>query len=197
MSGHRRAASAALATGVLLVLATASSVFAKEGIALLDAPLPGDAGGTRVDIGWVVTLPGPQGPERFSGANAFIRVRGSSGGQALGWAKETPAGSGHYVATVTVPDGGIMSVGIGLADPDCQTKSCANNGWMLELSSDLSGFAVATTSVVERTAPTTPATAAWQPPFLPMGVSIAGLLLAGVVVLSRSRRTQQRQANQG
>ena len=197
MSRNRRAGSAALATGVLLVLATASSVFAKEGIALLDMPLPGDAGGTRVDIGWVVTLPGPQGPERFSGANAFIRVRGSSGGQALGWAQETPARSGHYVATVTVPEGGITSVDIGLADPGCQTKSCANNGWMLELSRNLSGFPVALASAVERTAPTTPTTAAWQPAFVPMGVAIGGLLLAGVVVLSRSRRTQQRQANQG
>lgn len=197
MPRHRRAASAALATGLLLMLASASSVFAKEGIALLDAQLPGDSGGTRVDIGWVVTLPGPHGPERFSGANAFIRVRGSSGGHALGWAKETPARSGHYVATVSVPDGGITSVDIGLADPGCQTNSCANTGWMLQLSSDLSGFPVAPTIAVERTAPTTPATAAWQPAVVPLGVAIGGLLLASVVVLSRSRRTQQRQANQG
>jgi len=206
MTVHRRAAEAALALGLLLVLATASSVFAKEGIALLDTAPPSDPGGTSVDIGWVVTLPGPDGPERFTGANAFIRVRGGSGDRALGWAEEKPAGSGHYVANVTVPDGGITAVEIGLAEPGCRTKACANEGWMLQLSDDLSGFPVAAASAAPAAVPPTKSVAppvsqpqpAWQPSaFVPIGLALASLLVAGIVVLSRSRGMRRGHAHQG
>jgi hypothetical protein len=137
----RRSIGAAVPLTLVVMLGVASSALAKEGMALLDAAPPDDPPGTTVDVGFVVQMPGPDSQDRLAGANAFVRVRSGSGPGLLAWASEQPAASGHYVVSFVVPDGGIQRLDFGLADPDCRTRSCANNGFMLQLSDQRSGVA--------------------------------------------------------
>ncbi|PZR62525.1 MAG: hypothetical protein DLM71_06440 [Chloroflexi bacterium] len=113
----RRSPVLALVLGLGLLIGTASSVAAKGGIiARLDVPLPRYAQpGTVVTIGWTLIVPGSSG---LIGTGTILRVYPSNGGATV----DVPANedrTGHYVATVTVPAGGIATIGIGIPGESC------------------------------------------------------------------------------
>lgn len=107
----------ALVFSLGLLIGTASSVAAKAGIiARLDAPMPrDDRPGTVVAIGWTLIVPGTSG---LIGTATILRVYPSNGGATtdVGANEDHP---GHYVATVTVPAGGIATIGIGIPGESC------------------------------------------------------------------------------
>jgi hypothetical protein len=102
----------------------------------------------------------------------------------VAWAEERPERSGHYVATLITPKGGIKAVDIGVADPGCQTSACATNGWMLEISDELSGFSEARAPAAGAPArPTGAATESTVTPSRPMPIR-APLLPIGLACCS-------------
>ena len=133
---HRRSIPAVLAAPLLVAgLALAGPVLAKEGMqARLDAPIPIDAPpGTTLEVGWTTTVPdGAGGAAAFSGAPVFIALTepGASQPEALVFGDETPAGSGHFTASIVVPDGGIAPDGvtIGLRGEMCETGCASRAG---------------------------------------------------------------------
>jgi hypothetical protein len=101
---------------------------AKEGaIALLDAPIPpGTEPGTEIEVGWSAGWPdGAGGLDPIIGSPVFIRLTSVDGlEQVEASGTERPAGSGHYVATITVPRGGVGLVEIGLRGESCVNGEC-------------------------------------------------------------------------
>lgn len=105
----------AFAAGVLCVLLGAPAAAGKEGVrARLETPAAvAAAPGQTTTIAWTLgsTEPGERHP--FTASGVFVRLLSASGGepvQAIGI--EGPMG--RYVANVTVPEGGIDSIKIGL-----------------------------------------------------------------------------------
>ena len=113
----------------LLALSVAGSaagaVMAKgEGAKLtLDNPLPLDAQpGSEVEIAWTLGFVDGDGTtEPFSALGLFIRLTPASGGPLEVTARQDRPG--HYIASVTVPPGGLGAVVIGL-----QGTACLANG---------------------------------------------------------------------
>jgi MYXO-CTERM domain-containing protein len=123
----RRVAWAGL-IGTALLLSLAGVAAAKEGAeASLDAPIPpGAEPGSEIEVGWSAGWPdGTGGLDPIIGSPVFIRltsVDGSEKVEASG--TERPSGSGHYVATITVPRGGVGLVEIGLRGESCVNGEC-------------------------------------------------------------------------
>ena len=85
----------------------------------LDDPLPVDAlPGSEVEIAWTLGVIDPNGATQpFSAEGIFIRLAPASGTPVEVAARQDRPG--HYVATVTVPPGGLGAVVIGLQGTYC------------------------------------------------------------------------------
>ena len=123
----RSIASLLAALAVLLLPATA---FAKEdGLAAMDAPISGDADpGSTLDVGWstFMELEGIRQP--FTGGSVFIRLTspdGANTNEVVG--RESPLGSGHFSASIVVPEGGIGEVTVGLIGEACNFGVCVRS----------------------------------------------------------------------
>ena len=118
----RRSPVLALVFGLGLVLGTASTVIAKAGIiARLDAPLPRDPpAGAVLTIGWTIITQDGSG---LTGTAIILRVYPSTGGAKVDVAAQEDR-AGHYIASVTVPIGGIATVGIGIPGESCAGDVC-------------------------------------------------------------------------
>jgi hypothetical protein len=110
---------------VALCLAAAGVTLAKGDrvVATLDAPLPVDADpGTTVRLGWTLSITFDDGSVHpFLAEGIFIRIS-PPGGAPI----EVPASSdrdGHFVASVTVPRGGLGTVAIGLQGSACRPNA--------------------------------------------------------------------------
>lgn len=113
----RRRTVLAVVLGLAVLVGTAAPVAAKAGIiARLDAALSRDAQpGTVVTLGWTLVVPGSSG---LIGTGTILRIYPSNGGATIDVdAREDRAG--HYVATITVPPGGIATIGIGIPGESC------------------------------------------------------------------------------
>ena len=134
--------SAAVALGVAwLLMAVAGPVAAKEGFeARLDTPVSLDAEpGLSIEIGWRVgrTQDGQVTP--MIGSPVFVRLvpPAGQGEAAIAFGTERPSGSGHYVATVVVPAGGIAAVEVGLRGESCASGgSCTTSDMLFPLTDD-------------------------------------------------------------
>jgi hypothetical protein len=101
---------------VVVTLAIVPAAFAKGGVvAELSRPLPRDAApATSFLVSWKLLHPA-EDDRPFSALKVFIRLHSLADGPATtAFAHEEPLGSGCYVATATVPEGGIAGVQIGL-----------------------------------------------------------------------------------
>jgi hypothetical protein len=118
----RRAAAVALVFGLGILFGTAAGAAAKSGIvARLDSPLPTHArSGTELKIGWTVTVPGSSG---LTGTDTVVRLYPANGGATSDWPAQQDRGN-HFVATVTVPSGGIETIGIGIPGMSCTESAC-------------------------------------------------------------------------
>jgi hypothetical protein len=99
-------------------LAAAALAPTKEGArARLTTTLPLDAApGTTIRVGWTVDVPdGGGGRAPFNAIGMFVRLLSSTGAPAtLGFAGATEHADGRYVASASVPAGGIGGVEMGL-----------------------------------------------------------------------------------
>lgn len=129
----RRPLALTLLLTTLLVLGT-TAVLAKEGaIATLDDALPTDPQpGSEITVGWTVEMPGMNGePEPFNAEAVFIRVIPVTGEPVEVVGQQGP--NGHYVATATVPAGGIRNVEIGLRGESCSGGTCQRSDLMFTI----------------------------------------------------------------
>lgn len=133
----RRVARAGL-LGTALLLSLAGTAAAKEGVAVLDAPIPpGAEPGSDLEVGWrVFTTDGKtEWPE--TGSPIFIRLTSVGRLHSVERAgREDPPGSGHYVATVTVPMGGVGLVEVGLLGESCVNGECTRSDLMFTLAEE-------------------------------------------------------------
>jgi hypothetical protein len=186
VSRRSRTCSPLIALLGILTLAVAPAS-AKEGAeAKLDTAIPRDAEpGSTIDVGWSVFFVADGKQEPVDGSPVYIRLvapDGTSSTEMMG--TETPSGSGHYVATIQVPGGGIGEVIVGMVGEACSDGACQRSDLIFPLTDD---------ALVTGPAPTVPAPAGGTPigaQLLPLVVigsafAIAGAL--GAVVLGRRR----------
>src|ERR1700716_2719726 len=106
---NRRVPVVGVILGLVILLGSGTGAVAKSIVARLDAPLPTDVQpGQQLTIGWTLSVPGNGG---MIGITSVLRVSPANGGRLSDWAAHEDRGS-HYLATVTVPSGGIETVGI-------------------------------------------------------------------------------------
>ena len=91
--------------------------------------------GSLVDVGFTVSSPyDPAAP--FLGVPVFIRLQPlAPGAEATeGTGVESSPGSGHYVAQVTIPAGGIAAVEAGLRNETCTAgRGCSRTDYLLSI----------------------------------------------------------------
>jgi hypothetical protein len=185
MSRHTRTLSPVIALIGIIALTTAPAP-AKEGAeAKLDTAIPRDAEpGSTIDVGWSVfyNVDGKQEP--VYGSPVFIRLVSSdrtTSTEVMG--TETPAGSGHYAASIEVPGGGIGEIIVGMIGESCDANGCQRSDMIFPLTDDplVSGAAPAVAPVS-----TTPMGAELLPIVaIGLAVGIAGALAA--LLLGRRR----------
>jgi hypothetical protein len=184
----RRSVPAAVAVAFWL-LAVVGPVAAKEGFeAQLDTPVSlGAAPGSSIEIGWRVARIQDGQVTPMIGSPVFVRLvpPAGKGESVTAFGTERPSGSGHYVATVIVPEGGIAAIEVGLRGQSCvDDGSCATSDVLFPLTDD----ALVTNGGIG---------ASSGPPLaaLAIGVALAvGALLAlraGFLASVRSRRRAQ------
>ena len=126
----------ALAITVLIAILAGPAVAKVEYEVRLDAPIPRDAvEGSLVDVGFTVSSPyDPAAP--FLGVPVFIRLQPRAPGAEAteGTGIESSPGSGHYVAQVMVPAGGIAAVQAGLRTETCAAgQGCSRTDYLLSI----------------------------------------------------------------
>ena len=135
----RRLARASL-LGTALLLSMAGIAAAKEGAeASLDAPIPpATEPETEIEVGWSAGWPdGAGGLDPIIGSPVFIRLTSVDGSEKVETSgTERPSGSGHYVATITVPRGGVGLVEIGLRGESCVDGECTRSDLMFVLAEE-------------------------------------------------------------
>ncbi len=181
-----RTLSALVALSGALAL-VASPALGKEGAeARLDTAIPRDAQpGSTIDIGWSVFSIFEDRQEPVYGSPVYIRLvapDGTTSTEAMG--TERPSGSGHYIASIEVPAGGIGEVIVGMVGEACSDGVCQRSDLIFPLTDD---------ALVTGAAPTVPAQAAATPigtqllPLVVIGTAFAVVGALGALVLGRRR----------
>jgi len=212
----RRTATLSPLLGLVAVLTLALPVMAKTGAeAKLDTTLQRDATpGSTIAVAWSLFQVVDDKESPFSASGVYMRLKGADGKSAtevLG--TESPVGSGHYTATIQVPDSGIAEVEVGLRGEQCTaTEGCSRSDIIFPLNDDklVTGSAavakpapkpvapVASAAPVATSVPapaaalstTSSASATSQlTPLVGIGVAIAIVAGAAALVLGR-RRTE-------
>ena len=186
----------ALRSGLIaltLLLSIAGTVGAKEGgQAKLDTPIPPDAEpGSAIEIGWRVWVEEDGVEQPVIGSPLFIRLTSRDGSETVEVSgHESPAGSGHYVATVTVPQDGVSVVAIGLRGTSCVDGQCARSDIEFALgdADRLPGLGTASDGST-RASP--PRDANSTSPVVPLALVLAAAAgLATIAAASRLRRAR-------
>jgi hypothetical protein len=193
----RRLATAGL-LGFLLLLSVAGTAAAKgDAMAALDAPISPDADpGTELEVGWRAWMPDGASEWPFTGSPVFIRLTspdGSSSSEAFG--RENPEGSGHYLATIQVPSGGVGRIEVGLFGESCVNGACTRSDILFKLPDEQRVPAAAPVTVdppIPATPEPAPAARATPPDNVPLalGIVAGGVALSLLLgVLGRARAT--------
>jgi hypothetical protein len=200
-----------LAASLLLPLSLAAivagPVLAKDGMqARLDAPIPADAPpGTTIEVGWTTFQADEAGGRiaAFSGAPVSIALTppGATQPATVVLGEESPSGSGHYTASVVVPDGGIAPDGVTIAlrGESCENGVCQRSDLAFQLvGAVLTGVAAPPASAVVPPASTAPdpasmasdpAPTAGSSPVLVIALAAAIVVGLGAVLVGRRRRS--------
>ena len=182
----RRLATASL-LGFLLLLAIAGTALAKgDAMAALDAPIPPNADpGAELEVGWRAWIPGGTSEWPFSGAPVFIRLTspdGSSSTEVIG--RENPSGSGHYLASIPVPAGGVGLIEVGLFGESCVQGVCTRSDILFELPDEQRVPVAAAPVIVDPPIPAAPEPMPAARVTPPDNVPLATAIVAGAVALS-------------
>ncbi len=177
----------AIALATLLAIAGTLTAVAKDNaIVTLDATLPGDAEpGSEITVGWTVETPGENGQTSpFNAEGMFIRLIPTTGDPVEAVGRQGPIG--HYVATISVPAGGIREVEAGLRGESCTGGTCQRSDLMFTID-ELTVPAVAPANVAgPNTAPqapvdtTPPVSIATDPE--PLGLAVLGLAALAIAL---------------
>ena len=168
----RRTTIPGILLGVVVVLLLALPTLAKEGAeAMLDTEIPRDAQpGSTIDVGWSVFSVSGTERQPMYGSPVYIRlvsVDWTTSTEVMG--TESPPGSGHYVASIEVPAGGIGEVVVGLVGEACSANGCERSDMIFPLTDD---------ALVTGAAPVAPPPV--STPSAPMGVQLLPLVVLGV-----------------
>ena len=168
----RRTTIPGILLGVIAVLSLALPTLAKEGAeAMLDTEIPRDAQpGSTIDVGWSVFSVSGTERQPMYGSPVYIRlvsVDRTTSTEVMG--TESPSGSGHYVASIEVPAGGIGEVVVGLVGEACSASGCERSDMIFPLTDDV---------LVTGAAPVAPPPV--STPNAPMGVQLLPLVGLGV-----------------
>ena len=136
----RRTAPLSLLLGLVAVLALALPALAKTGAeARLDTTLHRDATpGSTIAVAWSLVQVVDDTESPFSALGVYMRLKGVDGKsstEVLG--TESPVGSGHYTASIQVPQSGIGEVEVGLRGEQCTAAAgCSRSDIIFPLTDD-------------------------------------------------------------
>jgi hypothetical protein len=168
----RRTSTISAILGLIAALSLVLPALAKEGAeARLDTALPRDAQpGSTIEVGWSVFSIEGEKTYPLYGSPVYVRLVGPDGTSATEvMGKEVPSGSGHYTASIQVPDGGIGQVIVGMIGEACvDGGGCQRSDMIFPLTDDplVTGAAPAVT-------PPAPA--------MPIGSELVPIIAIGVV----------------
>jgi hypothetical protein len=174
----RRSLLPSLSLVLLALIALAGPVAAKDGMeARLDTPLSVDAEpGSTIEVGVEVSVPGPSA--------RFVVLPPGGGESTEARAHETPAGSGHYVAAVEVPAGGIDAIEVGIPGEQCDASGCRRSDVLAVVVGDVFAGGVAPAVPVATAPAPDPATATSAAQPTDAGVDPRPFVVAGVAILA-------------
>jgi hypothetical protein len=177
----------------LFAMATLASLsvapaLAKEGAeARLDTAIPLDAEpGSTLEVGWSVFFVADGAEQPIFGSPVYVRLVSPDGSASTEVAGvETPPGSGHYEASIVVPEGGVGDVIVAMVGEACSADGrCERSDYVYPLTDD------ALVSGTDPAAATGSAGVAGVGnallPLVVIGIAIA--LTAGLVALVAGRR---------
>ena len=187
MSRRSRILSSLVALVGALALVAAPTVGKEGAEAKLDRAIPRDAEpGSTIEVGWSVFYIVADKQEPVGGSPIYIRLvapDGTTSTEVMG--TERPRGSGHYVASIVVPAGGIGEVVVGLVGEACyQDGSCERSDVIFPLTDD---------PLVTGAAPIAASPAAATPigtqlmPLVAVGTAFAVVGALAALVLGRRR----------
>jgi hypothetical protein len=209
----RRTATLSPLLGLVAVLTLALPVMAKTGAeAKLDTTPQRDATpGSTIAVAWSLFQVVDDKESPFSASGVYMRLKGADGKsstEVLG--TESPVGSGHYTATIQVPDSGIAEVEVGLRGEQCTaTEGCSRSDIIFPLNDDklvtgsaavakpapkpvapvASAAPVATSVPAPAAALTTTSSASATSQLTPLvGIGVAIAIVAGAAALVLGRR---------
>ena len=189
----RRSYARSAIVGLVTALSLAVPVLAKEGAeAKLDTALPRDAEpGSTVKVGWSVFSIDGDETRPIYGSPVYIRLVGPDGTSATEvMGTEVPRGSGHYTASIQVPEGGIGEVIVGMVGESCVDGGvCQRSDLLFPLTDDplVSGAApVGGPPVAARPATSATSIGAQLQPIV--GIGLAFAVAGGLAALVLGRR---------
>jgi hypothetical protein len=205
----RRIATQSLGLAIVAIVALALPALAKEGAeAKLDTTLHRDAEpGSTIDIGWSLYSASATDTNPLPGSSVYIRLIGFHGNDSTEvMGTETPRGSGHYKASINVPEGGIRQVLVGVVGESCVAGTpCERNDMIFPLIDDalVVGDPPKPAAAIASPAPAVSAAPAVAPAAAPsttsttsvssqltglVGIGIAVAVIAGAAALFVGRR---------
>lgn len=187
MSRRSRILSSVVALLGALALVAAPALGKEGAEAKLDTGIPRDAEpGSTIDVGWSVFSIFGDRTEPVVGSPVYIRLvapGGTTSTEVMG--TERPDGSGHYVASIDVPAGGIGEVIVGMVGEACyQDGTCERSDVIFPLTDD---------PLVTGVAPTAAVPAAAGPigsqllPLVAIGTVFAVAAALGALIIGRRR----------
>ena len=195
---RRQIPTAMLLATVLALGASLTALAKEEAIVTLDASLPSDPQpGSEITVGWTVETPGDDGERLpFNAEGMFFRLLPPSGDPVEAIGTQSPLG--HYVATITVPAGGIRAVEVGLRGESCTGGTCQRSDILFAIDDStvrVFGPSGPVSNAAEVTAPDSPATttspgigASDLQPVGIMGLGLAVIALVAGAAFLRGRR---------
>jgi hypothetical protein len=191
MSRGPLASSLILAAAAAVILAL--PVFAKDGAeAKLDTTLSRDAQpGSTIDVGWSVASIEDGQSIPITGLPVFVRLVGPGAASVTEVrGTETPPGSGHYTASIQVPDGGIANVFVGMRGESCTAAACGRADMIFPLTDDPLVTGLAPIAASTAAPPASASIGSQLAPFVGIGIAVAVAGGLAAFVVGRRRMAQ-------
>jgi hypothetical protein len=173
---------------------SAAPALAKEGAeARLDTAIPRDAEpGSTLEVGWSVFFLADGVEQPIFGSPVYVRLVSPDGSASSDVAGvETPPGSGHYEASIVVPEGGIGEVIVAMVGEACHADGrCERADYVFPLTDDALISGTAPAAGIDPAAATgSDGVAGVGSALLPLvAIGIAIALAAGLAALVAGRR---------
>jgi hypothetical protein len=193
---HRGTVIQALIGAAILAASMSALALAKEGaVARMDTPIPPDAEpGSTIEVGWTAWVMEGDEESPIIGSPLVLTIMDAAGGEAVEEVgTERPSGSGHYVAKLVIPAGGVGEVTLGLRGRSCDAAgTCERKDLpIVFVESPVAAVAAVAAPVAPAgaaAARTTESSAGGMLPGVALLIGALGLVAAGLLVASRRQR---------